>query len=284
MDTPSRFASFHLKDGELRNRRAIYVRAPGSSSESDLDHNVESVDIAAPEGTDPILLRNILHCFHFLDTKDRAYINSREAGEYITQVKEQNPELFDLMYNVLQVVKESYGDDTIAKDLFIRICEESLHKLEPNNTSPISRLRLDNNPLTDYFKALKVGGQEYLNEEPPCEPMLAPSGEEEKGVSTPISQDSTPICSVQEQAESVGSSDVSDISVECTFIPMINKSPDANRKSSSSATILKQEIEEIHRFKCYPSVTSGMNEYIVFHFNRHNEWPRTLRSLKDYDS
>ncbi|KAK1937510.1 hypothetical protein X943_002451 [Babesia divergens] len=291
MDHPCSCGHFRPEESEQTNDRVIYVKPPG------IDHGYECMDVSAHEMETLTLMRNILYCFHFLDTQDREYINSSAAEEYIRQLKHDNPELFDIMYNVLLVVKQSHGNENIAKDLFIKRCEESLRKLGPYDASPMSALWSPKNPLAKYFNDLKRLMDETRIDYHGCRYLIM-EGRRNKEGSSPMTQNMHHATDTDINPAPCNQTESYDIiEDECTFRPKINKTPCPVR-SANISLMLKKEIEEMHRFRCSkfasvdvlyqcysgPSVSSGIDEYIVFHLNKPSEWSHTLRSLKDHNA
>lgn len=121
-----------------------------------LSTNEQSIELNKDE-LDETTLKNILYCYKYLDTTDKEYINSAESEVYIRQVKDENPQLFELLLDVLQVASEHSPDDTnIAKNLFITKLKEHIKNMKPEDNSSFSSLKSTSNPIINYFNNVDV--------------------------------------------------------------------------------------------------------------------------------
>ncbi|GFE55897.1 NADP-dependent oxidoreductase, putative [Babesia ovis] len=259
MSEPQRFQSFHIGDDSSANRCSVYVR----TSNGDKDTTVNSPSYYPEEpvsgSDDRVLLRNILLCFHFLDPQARGYVNIEEAKSYINETLQTNPQLLKLLDQVLLLLGNGNVDGKIEKDLFVQQLETYLRKQALADTIALHQLRKTKNPISIYFDTLCTLGS------------VANGGV--NGLPEPITEQTADRDGIYDDNHILNIS----MDSECTFKPVINR----RRHECVNNIDLKQEIKEMQQFKCETHPGTGMNEYIVFHFNRENEWSGDLRGLTD---
>ncbi|GIX65086.1 FAD dependent oxidoreductase [Babesia caballi] len=270
MSEPSRLESFHVKDPWVTNRQAIYVRACDPPSETDAQGTLESDAEGVAKASDAVLLRNILLCFHFLDHEDRTYVNPGEAENYIKLFERDNQKLFELLNCVLGAAKGANEADNIGKELFIKRVEQSVRALVPLDASPMYQLRRPVNAVSKYFDGLRPGSR------------VGAAGDKDSLVVTPEEASEGDLKWATYDGCSGDPDDALDSQSdkECTFKPVTNRRRYPG-KDGHPSNGLRQEIEDMQRYKCGTGGGNGMNEYIVFHFNRRSEWSKGLRSLRD---
>ncbi|KAK2196081.1 hypothetical protein BdWA1_002681 [Babesia duncani] len=191
---------------------------------------------------DVTVMRNILFCYHFLNTTDRDYVNSSEAKYVIERMQEENPELYNILCNVMKVTFEYPGDtsDVWKNDFIIRL-REYISTIQQDVTSPLSCLKLTENPIIQYFENLDKACRKEAN------------GDHSK-------------TSLEDDDEK-----------ECTFKPKINRytlGPDVinKREEITNMQHLGNVLNRQHEHSLF-------NEYIIFNLNSSENWNETLREL-----
>ncbi|UKK01145.2 hypothetical protein MACK_001958 [Theileria orientalis] len=267
---------------------------------------------------DETILKNILYCYKFLDTTDKEYVNSAEAEIYIRQIKDENPQLFDLLLDVLQVASEFSPNDTnIAKNLFINRLKTHIKNLKPDDKSPFCSLKSNTNPISSYFKNMDITTSSSVSETV-FDPAPVKPASVQTGNNPPIGETylNTVLSKItQESKETVFNmnSALSTSGTKGTFTlytlnhPFVdfstNQNPvDAfnacvdNNHSFNSASIQPQtdsgntpankfenvkKLEGVDQLEKVLSTNSNVNEYVVFNYNTDLDWQYTLRDQID---
>ncbi|BAM41030.1 conserved hypothetical protein [Theileria orientalis strain Shintoku] len=255
------------------------------------------------EDLDETILKNILYCYKFLDTTDKEYVNSAEAEVYIRHIKDENPQLFELLLDVLQVASEFSANDTnIAKNLFINRLKSHIKNLKPDDKSPFCTLKSTNNAISDYFRNMDSNTRSSVSEtvfEPaPVKPGSMKTGNNPSigdtymnKVLSKITQDSKE--TVFNMNSSRNTSETKDLSVNQNAVDEFNASIDSNSTNSSvqpqagSANTPSNKFENVNKFESVGEMekvldsNSNVNEYVVFNYNTDLDWQYTLRDQID---
>ncbi|ORM42296.1 uncharacterized protein BXIN_1536 [Babesia sp. Xinjiang] len=248
MSEPHRLQSFHIKKNSVTNRFSVYVRTPEEYDGSEVTETSDAIPSDPSNLIEGIILRNILLCFHLLNHQGRRYINTREAKAHVKDEFSDNPGLLELLENVLVVVGGGDEDGNIGKNVFIQKLECVIEALAPDDSAVLSQLRNPSNRITEYFDSLGEAGSPTIGGDSSSPvPTTDHSG-------SPSSQFNITAVSHNKDAGSV----LDLLDSECTFKPVTNTQRYRGRKDADHVD-LKQEIEDMHRFKCGRSTKVAWN-------------------------
>ncbi|UKJ88763.2 hypothetical protein MACJ_002009 [Theileria orientalis] len=271
------------------------------------------------DGLDDTILKNILYCYKFLDTTDKDYVNSTEAEIYIRHIKDENPQLFELLLDVLQVASEFSPNDTnIAKNLFINRLKTHIKNLKPDDKSPFCSLKSNTNAISNYFKNMDVNTRSSVSET-----VFEPSSVKQSSIqisNNPSIGDTylnTVLSKItQESKETVfnmnserNAGQTKEFSISQNPADELNSALDVsfnlfsfslnyfqNDNSINSGSIQPQsdsvntpvnKFENVNKFEGVDQVekvlntNSNVNEYLVFNYNTDLDWQHTLRDQID---
>ncbi|EDO05535.2 hypothetical protein BBOV_I004540 [Babesia bovis T2Bo] len=258
-----RLQSFHIREHGTANPFSIYMKShdidPSTSEKNVNDYPVESIS----ERKDRVLMRNILLCFHYFDIQNRGFVNVDEARFMIAEALKRCERLGEFLDQVLRIAADAHGS-VITKALFIKRLEDYVKSSSARSDILIWKLCSINNPICQYFRQLKLSHAQSDGDDVP----YSVDGETD----TDDSWDGF------NNAKSLAT-DVNAEGVESTFNPVIQFAKcDVTAKYVNS---LKEEVYSLHHFRCGSNGNTGVNEYIVFNFNKSNEWSKDLRGLMD---